>query len=97
MLTISPYARKGYADHMLYDTTSILKFIERHYGLQPLSSRDAGANNLLAAFDFGQPASTVQQGLPSSGGINILLLVALLGIVNTVGVGIFLCHRSLQR
>ena len=97
MLIISSYARKGYVDHTLYDTTSILKFIEWRYRLQPLSSRDGGANNLLAAFDFGQSASAVQQGLPSSGGINILLLVVLLGIVSTVGVGMFLWHRSLQR
>jgi acid phosphatase len=96
-LIISPYARKGFVDHTLYDTTSILKFIEWRYGLPSLSSRDAGANNLLAAFDFGQSATPAQQELSGSGGINIVLLVALLGIVSIVGVGIFLWRRSLQR
>lgn len=52
MLLVSPYARKGFVEHTPYDTTSILKFIEWRYGLEPLTDRDAGANNLLA--DFGR-------------------------------------------
>jgi len=52
-LVISPYARRGFIDHTLYDTTSILKFIEWRFGLLPLGERDAAAANLLAAFDFG--------------------------------------------
>jgi phospholipase C len=70
-LIISPYAKKGYVDHTQYDTTSILKFIENRYGLAPLTSRDAGVNDLSNAFNFrqvpsggaGQPAS-----LPNTGG-----------------------------
>lgn len=53
MLVISPFAKKGFVDHTLYDTTSILKFIEWRFGLDPLTARDAAANNLLPAFDFG--------------------------------------------
>jgi len=53
-LIISPFAKKGYLDGTLYDVTSILKFIEYNYGLPPLSSRDAKANNMLNAFDFAQ-------------------------------------------
>lgn len=53
-LIISPYAKKGYIDNTLYDTTSILKFIEWLYDLPPLAERDAKANNLLNAFDFTQ-------------------------------------------
>ena len=34
-LVVSPYARRGYVDHTQYDTTSILKFIERRFGLDP--------------------------------------------------------------
>ncbi len=52
-IIISPYARRNFIDHTLYDHTSILKFIEWRYGLEPLTERDAAANNLLAAFDFG--------------------------------------------
>jgi acid phosphatase len=42
-LVISPFARKGYVDHTLYDTNSILRFISRVHGLAPLdgvASRD---------------------------------------------------------
>jgi hypothetical protein len=41
-------------DSTQYDVTSILKFIEYNYGLPPLSTRDADANNLLNAFNFSQ-------------------------------------------
>ena len=49
---ISPYARKGFIDHTQYDTTSILKFIEKRWGVEPLGTRDAEANDLTNAFDF---------------------------------------------
>jgi phospholipase C len=51
-IIISPFARRGFVDHTLYDHTSILKLIEWRFGLEPLTSRDAAANNMLAAFDF---------------------------------------------
>jgi len=38
-LVISPYARKGYVDHVYQDHASILKFIEYNWNLPPLSSR----------------------------------------------------------
>jgi phospholipase C len=50
---ISPYARKGFIDHTLYDTTSIMRFIERRWGIEPLGTRDAAANDLTNAFDLG--------------------------------------------
>jgi len=48
-IIISPFARKGFVDHTIYDTTSILKFIENRYGLKPLSTRDAKVNDLSAS------------------------------------------------
>jgi phospholipase C len=54
-LLVSPYARKGYIDSTILDSTAILKFIGDLHDLAPLSSRAAGANSLLAAFDFAQP------------------------------------------
>jgi phospholipase C len=48
-IIISPFARKGFIDHTIYDTTSILKFIETRYGLKPLGTRDAEANDLSGA------------------------------------------------
>src|SRR5262249_25395176 len=38
-LVISPYAKRDYISHTYTDHVSILKFIERNWGLRPLSSR----------------------------------------------------------
>lgn len=51
-IVISPYAKKHYVDHTVYDTTSILKLIERRWGLAPLGQRDAKVNDMTKAFDF---------------------------------------------
>lgn len=51
-IIISPYAKRGHIDHTMYNTTSILKFIETRFGLKPLGDRDAQANGLTGAFDF---------------------------------------------
>ena len=53
-IVISPFAKKGFVDHTQYDTTSILKLIETRWGIAPLGTRDAAANGLSNAFDFGQ-------------------------------------------
>ena len=34
-----PYVRKGYVDHTYYDHVSVLKFIERNWGLPAISAR----------------------------------------------------------
>ena len=39
LLVISPHTRGGRVAHTYYDHVSILKFIERNWGLRPLSSR----------------------------------------------------------
>lgn len=51
-LVISPFAKRGFVDHTEYDTTSILKFIEKRFNLKPLTERDANANDLSNAFDL---------------------------------------------
>jgi phospholipase C len=55
-IVVSPYSGKGLAYDKTCDHTSILKFIETRYGLNPLSSRDASADDMTGAFDFTQPA-----------------------------------------
>jgi phospholipase C len=55
LLIISPYAKRGYISHTVYEHSSILKFVETRYGLAPLTSRDAAASNMLDSFDFQQP------------------------------------------
>ena len=54
-LLVSAYAKRGYVDSTQLDFTSILKFIERNWGLKPLAERDRKANNFLTAFDFKSP------------------------------------------
>jgi phospholipase C len=51
-LVISPYARRRYVAHGIYDHTSILRMIEWRWNLQPLSVRDAKANNIANVLDF---------------------------------------------
>ena len=53
-LLVSAYARRGYIDSTELDYTSILKFIEENWGLEPLAERDATANSIVSAFDFSQ-------------------------------------------
>ncbi len=64
MLIISPYARRGYVSGQLYEHSSILKFIERRFGLPSLASVNhqfdtstPGTNNDAAHGQaFGPPA-----------------------------------------
>ena len=51
-LLVSAYARHGEINHTVLDYTSTLRFIEDNWGLAPLTSRDASANDLTSAFDF---------------------------------------------
>lgn len=53
-LVISPYARPGLCCHTTFDFTSPLKLIEEHFNLEPLTSRDGEANDMLDCFDFQQ-------------------------------------------
>lgn len=48
-LLISPLIRKGVYSHVC-DHTSVLAFMERRFGLEPLTRRDAAADDLTAAF-----------------------------------------------
>jgi phospholipase C len=49
-IIISPHAKRSFVDHTTYDTTSILKTIERRWGLRSLTTRDQNANDLSATF-----------------------------------------------
>jgi phospholipase C len=54
LIVISPYAKKGYIDHTLYEFSSMLRFAEDILELAPLTRRDLGANDMFNAFDFTQ-------------------------------------------
>jgi phospholipase C len=47
---ISPHVKRGFVDHSTYETTSILAFLEKRFGLKPLGDRDAKANPLIGIF-----------------------------------------------
>ena len=51
-LLISPFASRGLVTHDVFDHTSVLRFIEWRWGLEPLTVRDATAANLADALDF---------------------------------------------
>jgi len=53
-IIVSPWTKGGRVDSHQYETVSILKLIERRFGLRPLSARDANpaVSDLTTAFDF---------------------------------------------
>ena len=54
-LIISPFLHGQFVvDHTQYDTTSIVATIERRFGLESLSSRDAAVNDLGNVFSAKQ-------------------------------------------
>ena len=55
LITLSPYAKEGYIDHTRSEFSSVLRFIEENWGLQPLTERDARTSNLSQLFNFSQP------------------------------------------
>jgi len=54
LIVVSPYAKAGYISHVPHDFGSILKFVEKDYGLSSLGYADARADDLSDCFDFEQ-------------------------------------------
>ena len=50
---VSPFAKKGFVDHTTYDTTSILAFISKRFGLELLPGIRTQFGDLRNAFAFG--------------------------------------------
>ena len=48
-LLVSPFTIGGQIDHTVYDASAILRLIERRFHLQPLTQRDAAAEDLSSA------------------------------------------------
>jgi phospholipase C len=55
-VVVSPWAKANYVSHTVFDTTSILRFLETKWNLPALSNRDANANAMLDCFDLRAPA-----------------------------------------
>jgi phospholipase C len=62
---VSPYARRDFVSHTVYDHTSILKTLETKWNLPALTRRDANATNLLSMIDLKtKPAFLTPPRLP---------------------------------
>lgn len=64
-LVIGPWVKEGHVSSVVYDHTSILKHIETLFDLEPLTARDAAANDLSDAIDAerlakNQPSAPIQ-------------------------------------
>ena len=64
MIVISPYAKKHYVSHHVYDHTSILRFVQARFNLSALTARDAHARSPIDMFDFEHPSFTKPPALP---------------------------------
>jgi len=49
---VSPFAKRDYVSHVVYDHTSILRLVETKWNLPSLTARDANAANLLDMVDL---------------------------------------------
>lgn len=60
MIVISPFAKKNYVSHTVYDTTAVLTLIEKRFGVPALTSRDKSQPDMSTDFfDFtNQPWAT---------------------------------------
>ena len=56
LIVVSPYAKKHFVSHEVYDHTSILRFIQARHGLPAFTARDANAGAMMDLFDFDNPA-----------------------------------------
>jgi phospholipase C len=55
LIAVSPYAKKAYVGHTVYDHTSITRFIEAKFKIPALTARDANATPPTDLFDFTDP------------------------------------------
>jgi phospholipase C len=70
MFVVSPWSKGGWVDSQVFDHTSIVRFMERRFGVhEPNISpwRRAVCGDLTTAFDFGRTA-TQMPGLPDTSG-----------------------------
>ncbi len=75
-LFISPYAKKGYVSHTVYEFGSILKFVEQAFGLPYLggTSDDRRSNSIVDSFDFTQkPRKFVKIPVPEQYNVQYFL------------------------
>ncbi len=69
LLMISPLAKHGYVDHTLSDHTSLMKFIERAFGIPHVTRREGTSSDLTEALNMNYGSqfpddSSAMQGTP---------------------------------
>ncbi len=64
LMVVSPWVKPGYVSHVPRENTSILKFIETRFNLQPMTKRDVSQDDMTEMFDFTQPALVTPPALP---------------------------------
>jgi phospholipase C len=62
---VSPFVKRSFVSHKVYDHTSITRFIEARFNLPALTARDANADPLFDFFDFGRPAFLTPPNIPA--------------------------------
>jgi len=72
MLIVSAYAKKGLVSHTHYEHGSILKFVEKTFGLPALAPSDKRATAPDDAFDFNAPPRKFEM-VPSEHGIEYFM------------------------
>jgi phospholipase C len=65
-VAVSPFSRKSFVSHKVYDHTSVLRFIETRFDLPALTARDANADPMLDLFDFKKPPYAKPPRLPTA-------------------------------
>ena len=65
-IVVSPFAVPHLVDHTPIDTTAILAFIEKRFGLSPLTKRDAAQPDISFFFDYGGAPNMTPPTPPSA-------------------------------
>lgn len=52
LIVVSPFTKQNYVSHTVADYTAILTFIEKRFGIPPLTKRDAQQMDMTEFFDF---------------------------------------------
>jgi phospholipase C len=65
VMVVSPWIKPHFVSHVNRDLTSILKLIETRFGVDSLTARDAGSDDMTEFFDFSKPAFMQPPPLPA--------------------------------
>jgi phospholipase C len=64
-LIVSPWVGRNVIDHTAYDHSSLLASVEKLFGLDTLTNRDAAAHDFLEVFSQTTPRTDAPSALPS--------------------------------